>query len=112
MLAPRKNVRALSLLYEIYPREDHPLHEYLHHFVATSNTRASAALCELALLISHCRTDQFSRSFLPVVVRQNLLLLDVFSGGILSSLKSTELVPSDGLAEFCCLFVSVTFAVL
>ena len=40
---------------------NHPLHEYLHHFVAARNIRASTALCELAL-VWHCRTDQFSRS--------------------------------------------------
>ena len=48
---------------------NHSLHEYVHNFVAAYNSRASAALCELALVISLCRTDQFSRSFLPVTVR-------------------------------------------
>ena len=46
-LAHRRNVSALCLLYEIYHRAYRPLHEYLPHFVATRNTRASAALCEL-----------------------------------------------------------------
>ena len=27
--------------------EDYPMHEYLHHFVVTRNTRASAALSKL-----------------------------------------------------------------
>ena len=44
------------------------MHEYLHHFVAACNTIAAAALGELALGISRCRTDQSSRSFLPAVV--------------------------------------------
>ena len=41
-------VSALSLLYKIFLRADHFLHEYLHHFIAARNTRASAALGELA----------------------------------------------------------------
>ena len=36
---------------------------------ALCNTRSSAALEELVLVISHCRTDQFSQSFLPAVGR-------------------------------------------
>ena len=37
----------LSLLYNFFfHRADHPLPEYLHHLVATRNTRASAALCK------------------------------------------------------------------
>ena len=73
----------------IHHRADHSLHEYLRHFVAALNTRASAALCELDLLIPRCRTDQFYRSFLPVAVRLwNLLPSDVFSGSILTYFKS------------------------
>ena len=34
-----RKVSALYLLYMIYHREDHPLHEYLHPFVAARNTR-------------------------------------------------------------------------
>ena len=68
-LGHRKKINAICLLYYIYHRADHPLHEYLHHFVAALNTRPSAALCELALVIPWCRTDQFSRSFLPVAMR-------------------------------------------
>ena len=41
--------------------------EYLHHSVVTRNTRASAVLGELALVILHRRTDQLSRPFLPAV---------------------------------------------
>ena len=55
------------------------------HFVAAYNSRASAALRELALVLPRCRTVQFSRSFLPVAVRLWNLLSDVFSGGSLSS---------------------------
>ena len=51
-------------LYKIYHRVDYLLHEYLNHFVAACNTRASAALCELALVIPRCRTYQFILSFL------------------------------------------------
>ena len=67
-LGHRRKVSALCLLYKIYHRADHPLHEYLHHFVAARNTRGSAAVCELALLIPRCRIDQFTPSFLPVAV--------------------------------------------
>ena len=41
------------------------MNEYLNNFVAARNTRASAALGELALVIPRCRIDQFSRPFLP-----------------------------------------------
>ena len=63
---------------------------FINHFVAARNTRASAALGELALVIPCCRTaDQFSRLFLPASVGLwNLLPLSVFSGGTLSSFKS------------------------
>ena len=67
-LGHRRKVSALWLLYKIYHRAGHPMHEYLYYFVATRNTRASAALAELALLISRCRTDQFLQSFLPADV--------------------------------------------
>ena len=40
-----------------YHRADHPLHEYLHYFVAAHNARVTAALGELALMISRCRTN-------------------------------------------------------
>ena len=79
----------MSLLYEIYHRPARHFHEYLHYFVAARNTKASAALDEIALLIPRCRTDQFSQSFLPAAVRLwNLLPSGVFSGGTLSYFKS------------------------
>ena len=68
-LGNRKTVSAFCLLYEIYHRANPPVNEYLHHFVAARNLRASPALCELALGIPRCRTDQFCRSFLPATVR-------------------------------------------
>ena len=72
---------ALCLLYEIYHRAEHPLEECLHHFIAACNIRASAALGELALLIPRCRTDQFSRPFLPAAAYLwNLLPSSMFSG--------------------------------
>ena len=77
----------MLLLYKIYHRADHLLRKYLHYFVTTRNTRASAAMCELALEIG--RTDLFSLSRLPIVVRLwNLLSLNGFSGGSLGSFKS------------------------
>ena len=50
-------------------RVDHSMNENLKHCVAARNTRASVALGKLALVISRCRTDQFSRSFLSAAVR-------------------------------------------
>ena len=88
-LEHRRKVCALCLLYKTYHRMDHPMSEYLNHFIAARNTRASAALGELAFVIPGCRTDQFSRSLLPAAVRlRNLLLLSVVSGGTLCSLNS------------------------
>ena len=68
-LEHRRKVTDLRLLYKIHHSVNHPMNEYLHHFVAVRNTRSSVALVELALVIPHCRTDQFSWSFLPAVVR-------------------------------------------
>ena len=57
--------------------------------MAAHNTRASAALGELTLVIPRCRTDQFSRSFVPAVARlRNILPSGVCTGGTLSSFKS------------------------
>ena len=50
-LGHRRKVSALSLLYEIYHRVNHPMNEYLRNLVAARNTRASAALGELDLVI-------------------------------------------------------------
>ena len=75
--------------HKIYHIVDHPMNEYLNHFVTARNARASPALGEIALVIPRCRTDPFSRSFLPPAVRLwNLLPLSVFNGGTLSSFKS------------------------
>ena len=68
-LAHRKKVSALCLLYKIYHRVDHPINGYLNHFLAARNTRASAALGELPLVVPRCKTDQFSRSFVPAAAR-------------------------------------------
>ena len=55
--------------------------EYMKHFVAACNTRASADVGEMALVISRCATDRFSQSFLPAVVHlRNVLPSGVFSG--------------------------------
>ena len=61
-------VSALCLIYEVYHRVEHRMNEYLNHFVAARNTRASAALGELVPVIPRCRTVQFGRSFLPAAV--------------------------------------------
>ena len=79
----------MCLLYKIYHRVGHPMKKYLNSFVAARNTMASAALGELALVIPRCRADQFSRSFLPAVVRLlNLLPSGVLSGGALRPFKN------------------------
>ena len=56
-LAHRRKVRALCLLYRIYPRVDHSMNGYLDNFVAACNTRTSAALGELALVFLRCRIE-------------------------------------------------------
>ena len=68
-LRHRKVISALGLLDKIYDRVDYRMNEYLNYFVAARNTRATAALDELVLVMSRCRTDEFSRSFLPALVR-------------------------------------------
>ena len=63
--------------------------EYLNHFLAARNTRASVGLGELDLVNPRYRTDQVSRTFLSVAVRLwNLLSSDAFNGGTLRSFKS------------------------
>ena len=74
----------MCLLYKIYYRANHSLHEYLHTFIAACNTIGLVALCELALVIPRCRTD----SLLPVVCTRNFPPPDVFSGGTFSSFKN------------------------
>ena len=44
------------------------MNEYLNHFIAARNTRSSAALGDLALVISRFKTDQLIGSFLPADV--------------------------------------------
>ena len=69
------------------------MNERLNHFVAAHNPRASAALGKLALLIPPCRTDQFSRLFLPVAVHLWYLLPPgLYSGDTLSSFKSAMIL--------------------
>ena len=64
-----RKVSALCLLYKIYHRVDHPMNEYLKHLVVARSTKAPTTLGELALVTPRCKTDQFSRSFLPAAVR-------------------------------------------
>ena len=64
----RRKVSALCLLNRIYHRVDNLMNGYLNHIVAARNTRASAALGELTLVIPRCRTDQFSRSFICLLL--------------------------------------------
>ena len=88
-LGHRTKVIALCLLYNIYHMVGQPMNKYVNHFVAACNTRASAALGELALVISRYIIDQFSRSILLVSVRLwNLLPSGAFRGNAFSSFKS------------------------
>ena len=64
----RRRVGVLCLLYRMYHRAGHSLLECLHYLLAARNTRASAALGELALVILRGRTDQFRRLFFPAAV--------------------------------------------
>ena len=118
-LRHRRKVRPSCLLYKIYHRAGHPLHEYLQDFIAAYNTRDSAALCELALVIPRCRTDKFSLSFLPVTVRLLNLLPSLsvcktcFSGGTLRSFKSAmNLCLQRAWHDFFPLLISVSFCCL
>ena len=94
-LAHRRKLNALCLLYEIYYRVDHPMINLIEqtqsgpHFVAVRDTRASAALGELVLVIPRCRTDQFGGSFVPAAARlRNFLPSGVCRDGTLSSFMS------------------------
>ena len=65
------------------------MNEYLNHFVTSRNTKASAAVGELALVIPGYRTNQFGRPFLPAAARLwNLLPSGGFCGDSLVSFKS------------------------
>ena len=83
-LRHRRKVSALCLLYRIYHRVYHRMKEYMKHFVVPRNTGALVALAELTLVIPRCRTDQFSRSYLPAPVR----LWDLLPSGTLGYFKS------------------------
>ena len=60
-----RSVPRVCSTYKICHRTGRPMHEYLYYFIAARNSRASAAVSELALMIPRCRIDQFSQSFLP-----------------------------------------------
>ena len=50
-LEHKRKFSAICLLYKIYHRVDHSINKYLNHFVEASNTRVSAALGNLTLVI-------------------------------------------------------------
>ena len=52
-LGHREKASCLCLFYKIFHREDHPMNEYLQHFLVACSTRVSAALCEMTLGILH-----------------------------------------------------------
>ena len=65
------------------------MNESQHYFVPLRNTRESAALCQLALVIPRRRTNEFNRLFYTVAVRLwNLLPPGMFSDDTLSFFKS------------------------
>ena len=87
-LGHRRKVSAVSLPGEVYHRADHPLHDYLHNFVAARNTRASTHEW-VSFGGSALQTDQLTLSFLPAVVHLwNLLTSGMFSSDTLNSFKS------------------------
>ena len=89
MFTAQKECQCLVFIYMICHRADHPMNEYLPHFVAARNTKTLASFGELALVIPRSSTDQFSWLFLSDVVRLwKLLPQGMFSGGILSSFQS------------------------
>ena len=73
-LEHRRKVGALCLLYEIYDRADQHLHQYLDQFVASHNTRASAAVA-----IPRYRNNQFSRSFCLLLCVCEIYLANLIS---------------------------------
>ena len=72
----RRKISALCLPYKMYHGGDHPL----HYFVSACYTRASVALCELAVVMPRCRIDKFSLRLPVAVCLWNLLPSDVLSG--------------------------------
>ena len=56
MFAVRKSCLKVNFVVwgtTVYHKADYPMHDHRYHFVATRNTRASSAVGELALAISH-----------------------------------------------------------
>ena len=54
-----RSAPCVCLIYDL-SQSGPPMNEYLHHFIATRDTRASAALGKLALMMLRCKTDKFS----------------------------------------------------
>ena len=110
-LEHRRKVNIWYWIYKIYHRADYPMHKSLHNFVAARNTKDSAALGELALVIQRRRTGIFSLSFLPAAVSlRNLLLPGVFGGCILNFfLGLLWTCAYGGLSLSFFFFISVSF---
>ena len=68
-LRHKSKVSDLFLLYKIYYRVGHPMNEQSASFSCNLYHFLAAAPDELAFVIPRCRTDQFSRSFLPAAER-------------------------------------------
>ena len=89
-LSHRRTVGSLSLLYKITENTAHSLHPSLPvPFCAVRETRATALLHEWAFKLSHCRTFQFARCFIPNTVKLwNSLPASVFAVDSLNCFKS------------------------
>ena len=84
------------------------------HNFDTSSAWTNCNKILLALVIPCCRSDQFSRSYLPVAVLiRNLQPSDVFSGGALSSFKSAmNLCLQKALFDVFPLFILISILLL
>ena len=78
----RRDISSLCMLYKIRANSNHFLHQYIPRTMCrTRDTRASRAAHFLSITAFRCRTDQFSRCFLPSSVRLwNSLGSCVFDG--------------------------------
>ena len=89
-LQHRRSVASLCMFYKIATNPSHPLHQSLPgRFAPLRRTRQAVSLHEQALAPVRCRTEQFSRSFVPrSVIAWNSLDASVFAGDDLSAFKS------------------------
>ena len=113
-LSHRRGVAALCILFKIYFREDHPLGVFLLElFVPVTATRRVDALHQHALVPTHSRTGQYSRSFFPACAELwNALMVLYLLMMVLTALNnlSIGIFPFEGGFCFLLFFFSPFFA--